>query len=86
MVQGLGGLGHLGVQFARFTINISSHLTRRMGYHTIAVSRGKSKEELAKKLGAHLYIDVLTQDAVKEIQALGGARVILGTVPGIHCC
>jgi len=69
VVQGLGGLGHLGIQFAR-----------KMGFHTIAVSRGSSKAELAKSLGAHEFFDSETQDIVKEIKALGGARVILSTV------
>ena len=53
-----------------------------MGFHTVAVSRGKTKEKLAMELGAHLYLDSTTQDVVKEIKALGGARIILGTVPG----
>jgi len=70
VVHGLGGLGHLGVQFAR-----------KLGYHTVAVSRGRSKEELAKELGAHVFLDSETQDIVKEIKALGGAKIILGTVP-----
>jgi len=70
VVHGIGGLGHLGVQFAR-----------KMGFHTVAVSKGSDKEALAKKLGAHVYIDSEKQDAVKEIKALGGAKVILGTAP-----
>jgi len=70
VIHGLGGLGHLGIQYAR-----------KLGYHTVAVSRGKQKEELAKQLGAHIYIDTQSQDAVKEIQALGGARIILETSP-----
>jgi len=70
VVQGLGGLGHLGVQFSR-----------KMGFYTVVASRGANKEELAKKLGAHLYIDTEKKDAVKEIKALGGARVILCTAP-----
>jgi D-arabinose 1-dehydrogenase-like Zn-dependent alcohol dehydrogenase len=69
-VHGVGGLGHLGVQFAR-----------QSGFHTIAISRGKDKEELALKLGAHRYIDSGTQNVAKELKALGGARVILATAP-----
>jgi D-arabinose 1-dehydrogenase-like Zn-dependent alcohol dehydrogenase len=69
-VQGIGGLGHLGVQYAR-----------QMGFHTLALGRGKDKEPLAKKLGAHQYIDSDVVDPVKELQKLGGARVILATAP-----
>lgn len=69
-VQGIGGLGHLGVQYAR-----------KMGFQTIALGRGKDKELLAKKLGAHHYIDSDLVDPVKELQRLGGARVILATAP-----
>lgn len=69
-VHGIGGLGHLGVQYAR-----------QMGFHTVAVGRGKDKEPLAKKLGAHRYIDSGAGNAAKELQKLGGARVILGTAP-----
>ncbi len=69
-VQGIGGLGHLGVQYAR-----------KMGFQTIALGRGKDKEPLAKKLGAHHYIDSDLVDPVKELQKLGGARVILATAP-----
>lgn len=69
-VQGIGGLGHLAVQYAR-----------RMGFKTIALGRGKDKEALAKKLGAHQYIDSNVVDTVKELQKLGGARVILATAP-----
>ena len=69
-VQGIGGLGHLGVQYAR-----------RMGFKTIALGRGRDKEPLAKKLGAHHYIDGDASDAVAELQKLGGARVILATAP-----
>lgn len=68
-VLGLGGLGHLGVQYAS-----------RMGFHTVAVARGKEKGPLAKKLGAAIYIDSQTQDAAAELTAIGGARVILATV------
>jgi D-arabinose 1-dehydrogenase-like Zn-dependent alcohol dehydrogenase len=69
-VQGIGGLGHLGVQYAR-----------QMGFKTIALGRGKDKEPLAKKLGAHQYIDSNVVDTVAELQKLGGARVILATAP-----
>jgi len=69
-IHGLGGLGHLGVQFAR-----------KFGYHTVAISRGKDKETLAYQLGAHTYIDAESTDAVAELKKLGGARVILATAP-----
>ena len=69
-VHGIGGLGHLGVQYAR-----------QMGFKTVALNRGKGKEPLAKKLGAHLYIDSDKGDAMAELQKLGGARVILATAP-----
>ena len=69
-VQGIGGLGHLGVQYAR-----------RMGFETVALGRGKDKEALAKKLGAHHYIDSDVADPSAELQKLGGARVILATAP-----
>jgi D-arabinose 1-dehydrogenase-like Zn-dependent alcohol dehydrogenase len=69
-VHGIGGLGHLGVQYAR-----------QMGFRTVAVGRGKDKEALAKKLGAHHYIDSGSGDGAAELQKLGGARVILGTAP-----
>ncbi len=69
-IQGIGGLGHLGVQYAR-----------RMGFETVALGRGKDKEPLAKKLGAHHYIDSDVVDPVAELQKLGGARVILATAP-----
>src|SRR6184192_3144577 len=69
-VQGIGGLGHLGVQYAR-----------QMGFQTVALGRGKDKEPLAQKLGAHHYIDSDVVDPVKELQKLGGARVILATAP-----
>jgi D-arabinose 1-dehydrogenase-like Zn-dependent alcohol dehydrogenase len=68
-VLGIGGLGHLGVQFAA-----------RMGYETAAIARGKDKEPLARKLGAHHYIDSESQDPAKELIALGGAKVVLATV------
>jgi D-arabinose 1-dehydrogenase-like Zn-dependent alcohol dehydrogenase len=69
-VQGIGGLGHLGVQYAR-----------RMGFETVALGRGQNKEPLARKLGAHHYIDSEAVDTVAELQKLGGARVILATAP-----
>ena len=69
-VQGIGGLGHLGVQYAR-----------KMGFKTVALGRGKDKAPLAEKLGAHLYVDSDVTDPVKELQKLGGARVILATAP-----
>ena len=69
-IHGVGGLGHLGVQYAR-----------RMGFHTIAINRGKDKESLAKELGAHHYIDSSGSNAAEELQKIGGARVILATAP-----
>src|SRR5205823_5546897 len=63
-VQGIGGLGHLGVQFAS-----------KFGYRVAAISRGKDSEPLAKKLGAHIYIDSSATNAVSELQKLGGAQV-----------
>jgi propanol-preferring alcohol dehydrogenase len=69
-VQGIGGLGHLGLQYAR-----------QMGFETIALGRGKDKEALARKLGAHHYIDAEVVDTVAELQKFGGARVILATAP-----
>jgi D-arabinose 1-dehydrogenase-like Zn-dependent alcohol dehydrogenase len=69
-VQGIGGLGHLGVQFAV-----------QMGFSTIAISGGKDKEELARKLGATCYIDANRTDAAVELQKLGGAHLILATAP-----
>jgi D-arabinose 1-dehydrogenase-like Zn-dependent alcohol dehydrogenase len=69
-VQGLGGLGHLGVQYAR-----------KMGFKTVALGRGTDKAPLASRLGAHHYIDSATADPVAELQKLGGARVILATAP-----
>jgi D-arabinose 1-dehydrogenase-like Zn-dependent alcohol dehydrogenase len=67
-VQGIGGLGHLGVQFAR-----------HMGFRTIAIGRGRDKEKLAKDLGAHAYIDAVAEDAAAVLQCMGGARAILAT-------
>jgi len=68
-VVGLGGLGHLGIQFAA-----------RSGFNTVAIGRGKDKEVLAKKLGASHYIDSGAQDPAAELLKLGGAKVILATV------
>jgi D-arabinose 1-dehydrogenase-like Zn-dependent alcohol dehydrogenase len=67
-VLGLGGLGHLGVQYAA-----------KMGFHTIGIARGKDKETLARQLGASIYIDSQAQDPAAELQKLGGAKVILAT-------
>lgn len=68
-VLGVGGLGHLGVQFAA-----------KMGFRTVAIARGADKEALARKLGAQHYIDSAATDAAAELVKLGGARVILATV------
>lgn len=68
-VHGIGGLGHLGVQFAA-----------RMGFHTVAIARGKDKEPLAKKLGAHDYIDSTAGNAADALTKMGGATIILATV------
>jgi D-arabinose 1-dehydrogenase-like Zn-dependent alcohol dehydrogenase len=68
-VLGVGGLGHLGVQFAA-----------KMGFNTVAIARGTDKGPLAKKLGAHTYIDSTSQNAAEELTKLGGAKVILATV------
>src|SRR6202140_380236 len=67
-VQGIGGLGHLGVQFAR-----------QMGFRTVAIGLGRDKEKLAKDLGAHVYIDSAFDDAPAVLQRMGGARAILST-------
>jgi len=69
-IHGIGGLGHLGVQYAR-----------QMGFETVAINRGNDKEPLARELGAHHYIDATATDVVTELQKLGGARVILATAP-----
>jgi D-arabinose 1-dehydrogenase-like Zn-dependent alcohol dehydrogenase len=69
-VQGMGGLGHLGIQFAR-----------QMGFRTVAIGRGADKEELAKKLGAHQYIDIDAGSPAEALQKLGGARLIMATAP-----
>src|SRR5262249_46966844 len=70
-VVGIGGLGHLGVQYAR-----------HMGFEVAAIARGADKVELAKKLGVHHYIDNAATDPAKALQALGGAKVILITASG----
>ena len=67
-VQGVGGLGHLGIQFAR-----------HMGFRTVAIGRGREKEKLAKELGAHVYIDTVAENAAAALQRMGGARAILAT-------
>src|SRR3712207_3942380 len=69
-VLGIGGLGHLGVQFAA-----------RLGFETVAVARGKDKEDLALQLGAKRYIDSRAVDAAQALKDMGGARVILATAP-----
>ncbi len=69
-VQGIGGLGHLGIQFAS-----------KFGYKVAAIGRGPENAALAKKLGASLYIDSQSTNAVEALQKLGGARVILATAP-----
>ena len=68
-VLGLGGLGHLGVQYAV-----------KMGFKTVGIARGRDKEPLARKLGAHHYIDSQAQDPSAELLKLGGAKVILATL------
>jgi D-arabinose 1-dehydrogenase-like Zn-dependent alcohol dehydrogenase len=69
-VQGIGGLGHLGIQFAN-----------KFGYKVAAIGRGPEDARLAKRLGANVYIDSVTTGAAKELQNLGGAQVILATAP-----
>jgi D-arabinose 1-dehydrogenase-like Zn-dependent alcohol dehydrogenase len=69
-VQGIGGLGHLGVQYAR-----------QMGFRTVAIGRGGDKQALAKKLGAHQYIDTSAGNPAQALQKLGGANLILATAP-----
>ena len=69
-VQGVGGLGHLGIQFAA-----------KMGYRVVALSTSGSKRDIALKLGAHDYIDGSKVDTVQALQDMGGARVILATAP-----
>jgi D-arabinose 1-dehydrogenase-like Zn-dependent alcohol dehydrogenase len=69
-VQGIGGLGHLGIQFAQ-----------KFGYQVAAIGRGPENAALARKLGASIYIDSVATNAAAELQKLGGARVILATAP-----
>ena len=69
-VQGIGGLGHLGIQFAQ-----------KFGYEVAAIGRGSEDAALAKKLGASVYIDSRATNAAQELQKLGGAKVILATAP-----
>jgi D-arabinose 1-dehydrogenase-like Zn-dependent alcohol dehydrogenase len=69
-VQGIGGLGHLGIQYAA-----------KMGFRTVALSRGADKESLARELGAHEYIDTAKVTAAEGLQKLGGADVVLAAAP-----
>ncbi len=69
-VQGIGGLGHLGIQFAH-----------KCGYKVAAIGRGPANAPLARKLGANVYIDSTATKAASELQKLGGAKVILATAP-----
>ncbi len=69
-IHGIGGLGHLGVQFAA-----------KMGFRTAAIARGAEKEGFARELGAHIYIDSAAEDAGAALAKLGGAKTILATVP-----
>src|SRR6516165_7940009 len=68
-ILGIGGLGHLGVQYAA-----------KSGYRTVAIARGQDKAPLARQLGAHIYIDSTKQDTAAELQKLGGAVIILSTL------
>jgi alcohol dehydrogenase len=68
-IHGVGGLGHLGIQYAA-----------RQGFRTVAVNRGRDKEQLARSLGAHDYIDSAADDPAKKLQAMGGAKAIIATV------
>ena len=69
-VSGIGGLGHLAVQYAR-----------KAGYEVAAISRGSDKEQLARKLGAHRYIDSEKENPADVLKAMGGAKVIIATAP-----
>jgi D-arabinose 1-dehydrogenase-like Zn-dependent alcohol dehydrogenase len=69
-ILGMGGLGHLGVQFAA-----------KMGFNTVAIARGADKAQFAHELGAHHYIDAASEDVAQALQKLGGARTILATAP-----
>ena len=68
-ILGIGGLGHLGVQFAN-----------KLGFRTVAIARGADKEQLSRKLGAHHFIDSATQGVAAALNRLGGARAVLATV------
>src|SRR5512134_2534742 len=67
-VQGIGGLGHLAIQYAR-----------KLGYRTVAISRGEDKRQLALELGAHEYVDTERGPVAEALQKLGGARVVMVT-------
>jgi D-arabinose 1-dehydrogenase-like Zn-dependent alcohol dehydrogenase len=69
-IHGIGGLGHLGIQFAA-----------KLGFNTVAIGRGKYKEHLARKLGTSQYIDSSSANTSEQLKAMGGARVILATAP-----
>jgi D-arabinose 1-dehydrogenase-like Zn-dependent alcohol dehydrogenase len=69
-VQGIGGLGHLGIQYAR-----------QLGFRTVAIGRGGDKQALARKLGAHEYVDTSAGDPAQALQKMGGAQVVLATAP-----
>ena len=68
-ILGIGGLGHLGVQFAN-----------KLGFRTVAIARGSDKEALSRNLGAHHFIDSATEDVAARLNRLGGARAVLATV------
>ncbi|KAK9768551.1 hypothetical protein K7432_000694 [Basidiobolus ranarum] len=70
-IVGIGGLGHLAIQYAK-----------KFGYRTVALSSSPSKKDLATELGAHVYIDQSSQNAVEELNKLGGAKLIIITAPG----
>ncbi|MBJ8872949.1 alcohol dehydrogenase catalytic domain-containing protein [Citrobacter braakii] len=69
-ISGVGGLGHLAIQYAK-----------KSGFRTVAISRGTDKETLCRELGAHEYIDTQTTDIANALQAMGGAKVIITTAP-----
>jgi D-arabinose 1-dehydrogenase-like Zn-dependent alcohol dehydrogenase len=69
-IEAIGGLGHLGVQFAN-----------KFGYHTVAIARGDDSKDLALKLGAHAYINSDTTNPAEELKRMGGAKAILATAP-----
>ena len=69
-IQGIGGLGHLGIQFAQ-----------KMGFRTVAIGTGSDKKDLATKLGAHIYLDASLEDPAEALQKIGGAEAILATAP-----